>query len=625
MLIKLFFKEWRENLPVFGLALALLLALAALNLSGQQELTLYLSGMFLWLFLPFSALLFGSSGYESEFKDNAWVYLFSLPVKKGWIWWVKYAARLSLFLSVFLLFSLLMQYLPGLKASLENSGLLFMMHGLLAYSPYLMISLLALTIAYSISFLSEKPFVLVFTAILIGAGFLFLLWKYQEFLIMTYFLRRGVQIMAGLGGAAFAAASLIVFTRCDFSQRGRNLLRFTRTAALFLIICLPLHMLWVTGGKVFSPRTLYHPTHAHKTDGGVTINSFQHGLVRYDGHSRKFIKLNRASRFSNWLFSLEGGKAAFIKDIRRERRSYPNLWVMNEDGSGARALIETQKHESPFHNRDIESCLLSSDGGHVAFVVGPGASNPGRRELWRMRSDGTRLQKITIDLPGHRNFQLTVWPGSGENLFFTAEVKQNHELPRSRLIGLEVDTGRLNILAENLTDPQGIRPSPRHDVLVFRHRTPGDALNRISLLDLNSLSTELIHSSASPRRGSIRWDPRGDKIAFWHAGNNRDALSVYRTGKGIITGVPYHDPFYGLSYDWLSDGVRIAACRMENEGPVLTILDENLAETQRFALPEEFRSLWRIWGGDDTVLAQRSRRGGFWLLDLNSGIWEEIF
>ena len=58
---------------------------------------------------------------------------------------------------------------------------------------------------------------------------------------------------------------------------------------------------------------------------------------------------------------------------------------------------------------------------------------------------------------------------------------------------------------------------------------------------------------------------------------------------------------------------------------VLSILDENLAETQRFALPGEFRSLWRIWGGDDTVLVQRSRRGGFWLLDLGSGKWEEIF
>jgi len=625
MLLKIFFKEWRENLPVFALALALLLALVGLNWSGQQELTLYLSGMFLWLFLPFAALLFGSSGYESEFKDNAWVYLFSLPVKKWQIWLVKYFARLSLFLSIFLLFNLLIHYLPGLKASLENSGLLFMMHGLLAYSPYLMISLLALTIAFSISFLSEKPFVLVFAAILIGAGFLFLLWKYQEFLIMTYFLRRGGEIMAGLGGAAFAAASLIVFTRCDFSQRGKNLLHFTRTAALFLIICLPLHLLWVTKGKVFSPRTLYHPTHAHKTAGDVTINSFQHGIVKYDGRSRRFIKLNRSSRFSNWLFSLEGGKAAFIKDIRRERRSYPNLWIMNDDGSDAQALIETQKRESPFYDRDLESCLLSSDGRRIAFIVGPGSSILGGRELWRMLSDGTRLQKYELDLPGHRNFQLTVWPESGGNLFFTAELKKNHELPRSRLLSLEIDTGNLRILAEDLVNPLGIRTSPRHDVLVFRHRTAEDEMNHLSLLDLYSLSTEIIHSSSTPRRGSIRWDPHGKKIAFWHADGSREKLSIFTPGKGIVAGASYHDPFYGLSYDWLSDGVRLAACRMENDAPVLNILDENLTETQRFALPGELRSLWSIWGGDNTVLVQRSRRGGFWLLDLGSGEWEEIF
>ncbi|MGD8540494.1 MAG: ABC transporter permease, partial [Candidatus Aminicenantes bacterium] len=193
MLLKIFFKEWRENILVFSLSLVILLALVILNFSGQEDLTMYFSGMFLWIFLPFAALLIGSSGYYSEFRDNAWIYMFSRPVKKWQVWLTKYIALLSIFITVVLVFYILLQSLPGLKDILDDSGLFFMMGGLLAYSPFLLVSFLALTISYSISILSEKQFVLVFVSILIGTGFLYISWKYQEFLIMTYFYFRRVE------------------------------------------------------------------------------------------------------------------------------------------------------------------------------------------------------------------------------------------------------------------------------------------------------------------------------------------------------------------------------------------------------------------------------------------------
>ena len=123
MFVKIFLKEWRENILVFSLSIVLLLALAVLNFSGDDELTMYFSGMFLWIFLPFAALLIGSSGYYSEFKDNAWIYMFSRPVRKWQIWLTKFISLLSIFLLVFLVFYLFIQYLPGLKEILDDSGL----------------------------------------------------------------------------------------------------------------------------------------------------------------------------------------------------------------------------------------------------------------------------------------------------------------------------------------------------------------------------------------------------------------------------------------------------------------------------------------------------------------------
>ncbi len=101
---KIFLKEWRENILIFSLAILMILCLIVLNLSSQKELTLYFSGMFLMLFLPFSALIIGSGGFYSEFKDNAWEYLFSRPIRKEKIWIYKYISLMSILLSIFLVF-----------------------------------------------------------------------------------------------------------------------------------------------------------------------------------------------------------------------------------------------------------------------------------------------------------------------------------------------------------------------------------------------------------------------------------------------------------------------------------------------------------------------------------------
>ena len=629
MLVKIFFKEWRENILVFSLSIVILLALVVLNFSGQEDLTMYFSGMFLWIFLPFAALLIGSSGYYSEFKDNAWIYMFSRPVKKWQIWLTKYIALLSIFITVVLIFYLLLQFLPGLKDILDDSGLLYMMGGLVAYSPFLLVSFLALTISYSISILSEKQFVLVFVSILIGTGFLFLAWKYQEFLIMTYFYFRRVEGLVILAGLSFMVASVLTFMKADFSQKGKKILRFSKYLVIFIVVSFVVHLLWVTKGRLFSTRTVFHSFHSHKIGSDIYVNSYQHGILKFDSKQDEFVKLNSRSRFSDWIFSVAGGKVAFLKDVRRGRQYYTNLWVMNTDGSEAQNLTESHKKDSPFHEDSIRTCLLSPDGGRVAIISARQGRSRNTAVLWWMESDGKRLQKIEMSMPGVRRFRLIAWSEKDECMYFTAEEKTKKVLPNVRLIKADLRTGDYRILIENVLNDLRISVSPGNKYLVIRNKEHHENLTFLTLLNMNTLEQKTLHSDVNLRVGHMSWNKDGDKIVFWKITKVNLAVEyklwVYSTSENAFSEFDYGDYKGGLDYDWLATEDKLIVSERINEVPRFRILDEHLNEERVLTLSEEIKNHWTIWGLDNAVLVQKSRRGGFWRLDLETEEWKKVF
>jgi Tol biopolymer transport system component/ABC-type transport system involved in multi-copper enzyme maturation permease subunit len=629
MFLKIFFKEWRENILIFSLSIVLLFALVVLNFAGEEELTMYFSGMFLWIFLPFAALLIGSSGYYSEFKDNAWIYMFSRPVKKWQIWLTKYVALLSIFITVILIFYLLLQFLPELKDILDDSGLLFMMGGLISYSPFLLVSFLALTISYSISILSEKQFVLVFVSILIGTGFLFLTWKYQEFLIMTYFYFRRVEGLVILAGLSFMAASVLTFIKADFSQQGKKILRFSKNLVFFIIISFVIHLVWVTKGRLFSTSTVFHSFHSHKVGGDVYINSFQHGILKFDTKNDEFVKLNRKSRFSEWIFSVAGGKVAFLKDVQSGRQYYTNLLIMNMDGSEAQALTESHKKDSPFHEDLIRTSLLSPDGGRVAIISVRQERSRNTAALWWMEPDGKRLQKIDMPMPGIRRFRLIAWSEIDDCIYFTAEEKTKDVLPNVKLVKVDLETGDYRVLIENILNDLRISVSPGNKYLVIRYMEDLESRTNLTLLNLFTLEQKILHSDVNLRTGRISWNKEGDKIAFWRITNVNSAvdnkLRIYSVDDDEFLELDYGDYHGGLDYDWLANEDKLIVSDRINGIPRLRILDEHLEEERTFPLSEETKNHWTIWGLDNAVLVQRSRRGGFWRLDLETEEWKKVF
>jgi ABC-type transport system involved in multi-copper enzyme maturation permease subunit len=632
MFLKIFLKEWRENILVFSLSIVLLLALVVLNFSGQEELTMYFSGMFLWIFLPFAALLIGSSGYYSEFKDNAWIYMFSRPVKKWQIWLIKYVALLSIFITVVLIFYLLLQFLPGLKDILDDSGLLFMMGGLFAYSPFLLVSFLALTVSYSISILSEKQFILVFVSILIGTGFLFIAWKYQEFLIMTYFYHRRVEGLVLLAGLSFMAASVLSFVRADFSQHGKKIFRFSKYLVFFIIASFVIHLVWVTKGRLFSTSTVFHSFHSHKVDGDVYINSFQHGILKFDTKQDEFVKLNRRSRFSEWIFSVAGGKVAFLKDVRSGRQYYTNLLIMNTDGSEAQALTESHKSDSPFNKEIIGSCLLSTDGNRIAFVTASRSRNRRTHSLWWMDSDGKRLQKIDIKLPNLLKFRLIAWSGFNDVIFATAEDKLKHVAQKIKLLTFELGTGNHQLLIENVVRFPEISVSPNNDFMVIWYRTfQKDQISKghISVLNMRTLEWKELFADVFLSAGRVVWNKHGDRIAFSrHTQIDSVAdykLLVYSLSDSKIEELKLEMSQYGLGYDWLLNSDKLVVSDSIDQKPRLRIIGEHEDEEKQIILAQDIENHWTIWGLDNAVLVQRSRRGGFWRLDLETEEWKKVF
>ena len=120
MFAKIFIKEWRENILIFSLAILMMAAMVFLSLTGREEMTIYSSGMFLLLFLPLAALLLGSGGFYTEYKDNAWVYLFSRPIKKEMLWIFKFVSQLSILVAVFIIFYFVRRFLPGLDKIFQD-------------------------------------------------------------------------------------------------------------------------------------------------------------------------------------------------------------------------------------------------------------------------------------------------------------------------------------------------------------------------------------------------------------------------------------------------------------------------------------------------------------------------
>lgn len=627
MFAKIFVKEWRENILVFSIAVLMMLALTVLNFSSREEMTLLFSGMFLLVFLPFAALLVGSSGFYSEHKDKAWIYLLSRPIRKELIWIFKYVSQLSVLLAIFLIFFAAKRFLPGLDRILEDINFPAYDFGLVSFSLYVVIPLVAFTVSFSLSLLSEKPFITFFATVILGTALMFVFQQYVEFLWWTFFHVDNLNFFWLFIGASFIAASILTFLKSDFSQPREKIFIFSRYLILFLILSFLAGTVVFTEGRIFSAGKSFDPYLAQKMEEDVYFPTYGRGILKYDGQKDEVEKLSHTSSFMlfNLDFSLRGAKIAFLKEAKGKRDWHRDLWIMNEDGSGERVLVESHREDSPFHRLYIQSLILSSSAEKVAFITAESSPRAAERVpiLWWMNADGTDLKSQTLADLSKSTCRLLAWPPSEDYLILLAERKLPPQQSEKKIIRVRLGDGSSQVLAENVTTEYQIKVSPGHDFLAFTSFDPGTKKKTLSVLDLKTLDEMRVAEAEPLKLGMGKWSQDGSKIAYLLNGE----LCVYAVNNkkswSIAKGSPEQE--FGMAFDWISKGSRLVLVYPLNGGYCLKITAEESSEEKVIRIPHRIERPILIWGLEDRVLLKGAKGGPLWRVDPKTEEWKKVY
>jgi hypothetical protein len=603
-------------------------AMVILNLTGREEMTLYSSGMFLLAFLPLAALLLGSGGFYTEYKDNAWVYLFSRPIKKEMLWIFKFLSQLSILIAVFVIFYFVRRLLPGVDKIFQDLDMNYPeAFGEISLSVYIVMPVMAFAIAFSLSLLYDKQFIIFFVSILIGTGLMYLWQNYVYFLWAQGFYLRNEGIFSLFFTLSFVLASILTLAKSDFSQAGKKIFRFSAYVLIFLAISFSISTIWVTRGQIFSSRSSFSIWHYQVHQGRFYFQDFRQGILRYDPDQEKIQRLNKESRFSYESFSLRAGKIAFLQ-IRNRRQWTNDLWIMNTDGTDAIPLVESSKEDSPFYKKRTVSFILSHDADRVAFITTQyekeGEKNLVIHTLWQMKTNGTGLKSQILDVPDSHEARLIFWPSYGNNLVLVVHTGPLSRQKSSQVRMVNLDEGTSQVLLENIVVPPVWKFGRLHssqEYLIFKTLKDEEDKESLVLLNLKTLETTELFSADLLKLWSGKWSPDGRKIAF----SRERELWVYNLEEMEIKKISQRNYEYEIGFDWTSDGqkfILLAPIDGENQ---LVIMDNNFQELKTIKIPMQFKGAITVRGLENMAILKGTGKGYFWRVDLETGEWKKVY
>ncbi|MEW5901538.1 MAG: ABC transporter permease, partial [Acidobacteriota bacterium] len=557
MFARMIAKEWKERLGlfVFGLLGLLAFILSFFIYSQNEEVVDILAGTVILIFLPVFSLLLGATGFSSEFRDDAWAYLFSRPVQKWQIWITKYVSLLSILIVVLVIFALLADVHPALRSAREALRIPLRFgedipFWILAY----VLPLFLFTIAFSFSVLSEKSHVVVFlsgltafflqTALTIGVSLLvFEFW---------WFPRLGLRfVMSFLFLLSFVAASVLTLSRGDFSQPGRRAWVFTKFAAFFLVLSLGAGAI-LTFASMKMRKIPYISSPEIRS--GTAYFTTDRGIFRIDLSSGQ--KQWMAGIPSRWGDVHAGGdKITFWKyTFKGKLRAFEELWIMNVDGKKAKPLVQTSEEDSPLFDASFYPIFMSPSGDKVAFVARWGRKKI-TRNLWCINTDGTGMKGYAVDLSKDGFSRILGFIDSNRYLLI-ADIPRGRAAweEGSKLLIVNLENGEVETLAEHTHDARlqpsaGLNSSPY--LVAYVHFERGHRSSTLFLLDARTLEQRELYEGESIT--GFRWNQAGDKLAFVAA---QTTLGIYSLAENKITqikdlpGYDFRWPSYFL--DWVS-------------------------------------------------------------------------
>lgn len=661
MFTTLYFKEWKEKALLFFFELGILALLLAAQfvLSEKRDIREWLIYAVLILFYPFAALVLGAAGFEAEYRQGAWAYLFSRPVGKVTVWLAKFAALLSMLAALWLVFVALWAAVPGIR-ELAGGARVLLGFSVASEFPWwsILVSAFLLVVTFSLSLLHERQFNILFLALIIAfllpaAAWAFMNTKAGGFLIWIAPEKALSTFLSFLGfiALAFAAASVLTLVRSDFSQPRKLTFGFVRRFAVFFFLALAGTAAWA----LLVPSPGRARVFAIAEVGGDAFFDAGGNVLKYSAAADRVRWLAKAQGFGYGWMTTGGGKIAFTAyDIKRKDDVAAEVWVMNLDGRGRTKIIGRGAPGKGLpEDESIYDLLLSPDGAKLAILSASyqGQRQSGRNFHLRLASTGgTRLDILPDDsslfgVSGNDSWvHMMAWARGGEAILLYRRgyySKGAYVHPEKEEAGLWVydlkDRSARPLLTNGVPAAWTSSLSPRGDIMAVRYKESPGAPVRLALLNLATLTLTDIVGVGDEKGAEMvwtggSWDDKGERFAGIVRRSQEGApfvyvLNVFSLAAGKIvaeramTKVETVAQHYSLS--WTADGTGLVI--LDVEAKALRILGPDLRDLERIDLPS---GITQPVGGmivGDKALLEDYGNDSLWRCDLKTKRWKRIY
>jgi ABC-2 family transporter protein len=653
MLAALYFKEWRDKALVFAFELGVLVLLLAapVVLRAKMDVREWLVYAVLLLFFPFAALILGASGFEAEYRQGAWAYLFSRPVSRPAIWLAKFGALLSMFAALWLVFLIAWAAVPAVRQITAGPRVLLTPLVPLAWSGFpwwsLGQSLFLLTVAFSLSLLHERHFSILAVALVLGllspaAAWSLIISKTGGFMAWLAPAKafRTLLVSQVLIALAFAGASLRTLVRSDFSQPRKQLRTFVGSFTVLVVLAAA----GTVGSALLIPVPAERKLDLLGSSDGKAVYATERGLFSYDSASGRVCWLTRRRNVVYWFSSIANGRLVYtVLNFESRRDATWEIWLSNTDGSGRKRLVGRGTPGAWPSDHSIRGLTISPGGRTIAILT----ENVSRRQkgrawatmtLWTVNDDGSGLEKRSLEalFPGgpEENLWLSfvAWAREGKVLIILKRHSLRPVFWSLWAYDLELRTSS-KIRDDAVPVGSGPMQNPRRrDILAILSGYSGEGSRTMSLLDLATWKETEIAREERPAPINVQWGPAGDRMSFFvkkldAEGRASYVLTVYSLTAGMVvaeralTDRERMADMYSTA--WMPDGHSILA--LDAEGRRLRVLGPDLQDAGLIDLPARVKEPSRlVIVGGEVILQDRSTRS-LWRFSLEKKRWARIY
>jgi len=634
MLKTIIIKEWKERLPLVVFSLAALLAFVVLFfvLSGNREAVDILAGAAALVFLPVLGLLLGAGGFQSEFRDGAWAYLFSRPISKSRIWLAKYAAQLGILLAVMGSFFLIIKVVPGVQAVFSDLNwiLVGFGHNIFIFELGCLGAFVLFNAAFSLSILSDKQPSTIVCSLLLWSFLIFVVVLAVSSPVLIHILFRlnylpwSLFVLA-LFSLSMALASILTFSRADFSQPRKKAGSFARRVAAFLatsfvIVAAFLATSFVIG-VLLAPIFSWLARAPHY--GGMIIAAdaayfrSAKGIFRYDLADARLHRIFKSPLLEGSL-SLGGNKIVFVKYVPKSLNIMSTeLWIIDTDGRNSERLVDTSHKGGRFFALGFRQAVISPDGRKIAFLA---SDMRGKFSFHWMDGDGGGARSLPLDIPGIRYYHPIGFSSSADHMILQGVPEARTETFGTSLLRINLDKAAVDLLESNIRT--AVREAFRRDLVAYV--SSGESGNKDNLIFHDLLTDHRRAVLADDSIGLFGFNEARDKLAVWTGPATHRKLNIYSLTEDRI--VAQRDGTrYGKWWPlWVADNLVLLSTDSGTGSQSLAILDERLEEIKTLSLPWESRGHAQFKGSGKTVFAWEHNKPGLWTLDLESMKWRRI-